>query len=712
MIEKNIKRILMLMFIISILIVGGKIANGKSKEELQVQTIDVVEDDVHKIVQQVDNTSQIIIEMLTNLTSHRADGIPSIKSEQYLTVQFNVTNMNTSALHSLELTPSTNDFGILLNNTSSYCDILEGSSSWLSEEYTVKAIQNESSSLGALDLVIVLDQSGSMDDEITSLTNNLIKVVNELHEQVPDLRIGLILFGGSEKNNPYIYEELITPLTSDIKNIVDVLETTKAEGSNEPWGDALWVAQHWMDWRENIPNLIVLITDEPGDEGVKVSPSNLDALYRSIKEDGIILCTIAASGSDSITISRLKNGAEITGGTYIQIGSEEYPQTEDLPDIIGELIVTYAVEKNLKVIANISYLTEPGDETTKQTMEVVFSVILDDLAPEIRTWTYFTENFIEDKKYVNIMVEVLDLTGVPFVEIYYKFNGDDIWITSRATNQSSNTYLLSLEYTYKDDTLDYYIYTQDYLGNSNITDIVTVELKEELEYSSLESGRRQLVSLGANQSTNLLLIGNTTSDSFGIFRLDYKGVYFYITAYDVNSSEILAESLKTNLVSITIPKNHVVQVQIWSPYSIDLQIYNVIPREMQFKESFEHYLTYKNAILVKLDNRLNETKTRSIMADSEYIYTELIVFNASNWEEIAVGGTEIELPAEECYVLIYCTYHEGSVNISFNFEVDNVPYEHFDGATEAVQWEIWFVCLALLVVLGPLRTKRKKLLLR
>ena len=337
----------------------------------------------------LDNVS---IEMITDLPSYRLDNIPSTLPGDSFSVCFNVTNNSDQNLNLLEFYAETNDFGTIQNPSDSTRDYLEIGESWITNEHSILT-ESTAGVSSALDLAIVLDQSGSMGDEIGTLTSELIRVIDEIDLEVPDLRVGLVLFGGNPDYNPYLEESLIFPLTFDVVDIVNILAKTAANGGTEPWGDALYATKVNLDWRPEAVKLVVLITDEVNNGGTVIkTTSQLNEIYQQYATEGFILCTIAATGSNTQVFDQLRPGAEITGGTYIEIGFE-YPQTTDIPDIIGELIVLYAVELDFKITIHLSLLNEQDERSS---IEKTFVVLLDDLPPEIDTWVYFSEDFLTD----------------------------------------------------------------------------------------------------------------------------------------------------------------------------------------------------------------------------------------------------------------------------------------------------------------------------
>jgi hypothetical protein len=135
-------------------------------------------------------------------------------------------------------------------------------------QFVTKYAGNTSSS--SVDVVLMIDASGSMQDEIDAVKNELNDLITNLTGSIPDLRMGVIVFGWN------VYDEYPTeasynyvPLTTDFDLVKNLINSLFARGAIEPWGDALYLANSW-DWREHASKLIVLVGDEDCDPGIYV----------------------------------------------------------------------------------------------------------------------------------------------------------------------------------------------------------------------------------------------------------------------------------------------------------------------------------------------------------------------------------------------------------------------------------------------------------
>lgn len=652
--------------------------------------------------------SNVTIEMITDLPAHRTDGIPSTLPDSTFSVQFNITNYSNQEIRELEFCPSTNDYGIILDPHNLTKDTLEVNESWITSEYDIKATIVSGSANSALDLAIVLDQSGSMGDEIEVLTDQLIGVINEISTEVPNLRIGLILFGGSS-SNPYSDSSLVHDLTSDIESIVEVLRHTTAGGGHEPWGDALWVTQNRLNWRDESVKLIVLITDEPCDSGNVIGTygSTLDydgpelyELFGSLASDDFIVCSLAASGADSLTLKQLKAVADYTEGTYIEFGYDG-PQTSDIPRIIGELIVYYAVELNLKIFINLSHLS---DLDIRESVDRVFVILVDDIPPEIDSWAYLSEDFISDEKLINIMCEIKDVTGAAYVDIYYKPGGLSYWIIANASLVFNSSYILSIPYDHSYSTLLYQVYSVDWLGNEVLTDPLTINIIDLENQDIIRPGKRKEYVLLPNQAIICKLLNDGSEISFGIMFSEYLDE-FDILAADVNESTLILDNDNESFNFVEVGKGHLVKLSLISQNTNKIMVTNVIPSEIDFGYNTKLNLDTADAYLYKADNNFTDTKARSFVADSQVVQTDIMLFRASDWEYLGTGSSEVFLPEEEIYVLIYAVYHTGEVYVSFDYEDKYTPYEHYYSG--ALPFNFWYFLIPLFGM-ATIYTMKKK----
>ncbi|MGA3230651.1 MAG: vWA domain-containing protein [Candidatus Binatus sp.] len=111
-----------------------------------------------------------------------------------------------------------------------------------------------------LDVVLVIDGTGSMKLIIDDVKAKMEQLVQSIHRLVPIARIGIIVFGGKgEKRN-------IQPLTLSPQKLSDFLNGIQAMGGGEWEEDTLGACEtaiNKMDWKPYAKKVVVLVGDSP-----------------------------------------------------------------------------------------------------------------------------------------------------------------------------------------------------------------------------------------------------------------------------------------------------------------------------------------------------------------------------------------------------------------------------------------------------------------
>lgn len=146
---------------------------------------------------------------------------------------------------------------------------------------------------GKLELVFVLDATGSMGPVIGTVKAQAEKIIEILESQTEDLKVGTVAFRTRE--DPEMPEPAVCPLTSDRRAFAEWLKGVKAKGGGlEATTDGLGIALRGMKWSKGARKVVILIGDE-------APPENEVELFYDLaseaKSRGIILHTITASGT-------------------------------------------------------------------------------------------------------------------------------------------------------------------------------------------------------------------------------------------------------------------------------------------------------------------------------------------------------------------------------------------------------------------------------
>ncbi len=116
-----------------------------------------------------------------------------------------------------------------------------------------------------LDLVFVMDATGSMRDEIEDVQSNLIGIVRILHRLAPSVSAGFVAF--KDRDDEYLSRVFpLTPMTgpnlAGLQAFVEGLSAGGGDDYPEPVGQAMLRAIK-MPWRDGVQSRIVLIGDAP-----------------------------------------------------------------------------------------------------------------------------------------------------------------------------------------------------------------------------------------------------------------------------------------------------------------------------------------------------------------------------------------------------------------------------------------------------------------
>ena len=190
----------------------------------------------------------------------------------------------------------------------------------------------------SLDVVFLMDTTGSMDPYIEEVRHNILKVIEQVLEYSPKIRMGCVAYKdhGDEGEDEFYLTKLL-PLTFDRKDIVGFVRSPElylGEGGGGP--EAVECALHEAvayQWNATTPKAIILIGDKPPHgvmDGLKSCTRMRD--YREevkvIKKKGIKIYPILCNNL-SETEGNFRWMAKETGGTFFYL-----KEISDLTDLL------------------------------------------------------------------------------------------------------------------------------------------------------------------------------------------------------------------------------------------------------------------------------------------------------------------------------------------------------------------------------------------
>ncbi len=166
-----------------------------------------------------------------------------------------------------------------------------------------------------MDIVFVLDTTGSMSKEIKSLLATIELIHLNLNSLGGSIQFGMVLY--RDKNEEYITK--VIPLTSDIQAFKEELSKVDANGGGdypEDLQSALRDSIQKINWRKNSVKLNFVITDAPPhlDYG---QDFNYITAAKEAKKNGIKFYTIGTGGLDINGEYVLRQISQYTYSKYI-----------------------------------------------------------------------------------------------------------------------------------------------------------------------------------------------------------------------------------------------------------------------------------------------------------------------------------------------------------------------------------------------------------
>lgn len=206
----------------------------------------------------------------------------------------------------------------------------------------------------AVDIMFVVDATGSMGDEISYLKTELRDVVNRVQARVPaaDLRLASVFY----RDHGDDYLTRAQPFTPNVNQLMTFVQAQDAGGGGdfpEAVDEALTTAlqQAWSS--EARCRLLFLILDAPPHpEAV----ARIQALTRAAASQGIRLIPVTASGIDTSTEFLMRTLALSTNGTYVFITNHSGIGNAHLEPTVGAYQVEYLNNLLVRLITEHSQL--------------------------------------------------------------------------------------------------------------------------------------------------------------------------------------------------------------------------------------------------------------------------------------------------------------------------------------------------------------------
>lgn len=284
-------------------------------------------------------------------------------------------------------------------------------------------------SLPQVDLVFLIDESGSMFDDVREIQVRLAEVATQLQAQL-DVQLGLVGFGAFAGHHETTWEgepHVHLPLMSDPRAFEDALGELVAGGGTEPGFGAIALAMSdTMGFRPGAGVCAVLITDEDADVTAEAPTTRAEAQAALQSRGAVLLSVIDPGYGTALADYGPKGLAGATRGRSYHVFDFRADPSPVLTAILSECaqIVTgrppEAEEPGRAREESTSEIAEPLEKLEAQLSRV--KVRLERLTPTVAT-----------------LLERIDAQGFQLSALEARLNAHDAGITSLRTTVSGLT---------------------------------------------------------------------------------------------------------------------------------------------------------------------------------------------------------------------------------------------------------------------------------
>ena len=201
--------------------------------------------------------------------------------------------------------------------------------------------QSEVGDVEALELMLMIDTTGSMWDELAYIQMELENVIERVKEDNSNIPVRVSVNFYRDEYDDYVIREF--DFTDDIEQVLSDLAAQEADGGGdtpEAVHTALNSATKEHDWKDNATKLMFFVLDAPPHSDEQII-DEVNYYVEIAAAQGIRIIPVASSGIDKSTEYLLRTMAFRTGGTYTFLTNHSGIGGDHIEPTIGE----YEVEK-------------------------------------------------------------------------------------------------------------------------------------------------------------------------------------------------------------------------------------------------------------------------------------------------------------------------------------------------------------------------------
>ncbi len=218
---------------------------------------------------------------------------------------------------------------------------------------------------GKLDLLLTLDATGSMSDEMAYLQSELVAILDRVarNNEGLDIHAGLIVY--RDTGDEYVVREF--GFTSDLAAFKANLGEQQADGGGDMPEAMQTAMKTGLDfaWRDDAVKVNLLVADAPPHDSDISETWDSGLISRS---RGIHIVPLAASGVDPTAEFLMRSMAQLTGGRYLFLTDDSgigNPHAEPVVDCYAVTRLDSLVQRVLESLVTGTRIEPEGDEVIR-----------------------------------------------------------------------------------------------------------------------------------------------------------------------------------------------------------------------------------------------------------------------------------------------------------------------------------------------------------
>ena len=190
------------------------------------------------------------------------------------------------------------------------------------ERDLVVELSDDCEKMNIIELMFVVDVTGSMGDELEYLKNEISDVVSKvaLSNEGVEINLALLFYRDTTDKQPSKYHDFVNVTTTEgMASVIAAIDAQSASGGGD-YAEAVDTALEDAvnkQWSTGATTKIIFqILDAPPHSGAN-NKTTFNSAVHTAAEKGIRICPIICSGADTLTEYVMREAAIYTSGTFV-----------------------------------------------------------------------------------------------------------------------------------------------------------------------------------------------------------------------------------------------------------------------------------------------------------------------------------------------------------------------------------------------------------